>query len=108
MLIVCRFWSFQVKFARKLPSCLSESYGEDKPYSLDAPVNCLWSVELSSPWRTVLEEHGFDTREGSDGEDGFDMEESGTEDGFDTEGGSGEDGDKVRTLHQNEFIRRMG
>ena len=96
------FRYFQVKFARKLPSCLSESYGEDKPYSVDAPVNCLWSVELSSPWRMVLEEHGFDTREGSDGEDGFDMEESGEE------GGSGEDGDKVRTLHQNEFIRRMG
>ena len=97
-----RFWYFQVKFARKLPSCLSESYGEDKPYSVDAPVNCLWSVELSSLWRTVLEEQGLDTREGSDGEDGFDMEESGAE------GGSGEDGDKVRTLHQIEFIRRMG
>ena len=96
---------FQVKFARKLSFCLSESYGEDKPYSVDAPVNCLWSVELSSPWRMVLEEHGFNTREGSDGEDGFD---SGAEDGFDTEGGSGENGDKVRTLHQNEFIRRMG
>ena len=55
-----------------------------------------------------MEEHSFDTREGSDGEDGFDMEESGAEDGFDTEGGSGEDGDKVRTLHQNKFIRRIG
>ena len=49
-----------------------------------------------------MEEHSFDTREGSDGDDGFNMEESGAEDG------SGEDGDKVRTLHQNEFIRRIG
>ena len=57
---------------------------------MDAPVNHLWSVELSSLQRMVMEEHGFDTGEGSDGEDGFDME-----------GGSGEDGD-------TEFTRQMG
>ena len=59
--------------------------------SVDAPVNHLWSVELlSSLWRTVMEEHGFDTREGSGGDHGFDME-----------GGSGEDGD-------TKFTRQMG
>ena len=34
---------------------------------MDAPVNHLRSVELSSLWRIVMEEHGFDTREGSGG-----------------------------------------
>ena len=57
---------------------------------MDAPGNRLWSVELSSLWRIVMEEHDFDTREGSGGQDGFNME-----------GGSGEDGDKVRTLQRS-------
>ena len=58
--------------------------------SVDAPVNHLWSVELFPLWRTVMEEHGFDTREGSCAEDSFNME-----------GSCGEDGD-------TKFTRRMG
>ena len=58
--------------------------------SVDAPVNHLWSVEVFPLWRTVMEEHGFDTREGSGGDHGFNME-----------GGSGEDGD-------TKFTRQMG
>ena len=50
----------------------------------------LWSVELFPLWRTVIEEHCFDTREGSGGDDGFNME-----------GSCGEDGD-------TKFTRQMG
>ena len=49
--------------------------------SMDAPVNHRWSVELFPLWRTVMEEHGFDTREGSGGDDDFSMEGSSGEDG---------------------------
>ena len=58
--------------------------------SVDAPVNHFCSVELFPLWRTVMEEHGFDTREGSGGDDGFNME-----------GSSGEDGD-------SKFTTQMG
>ena len=51
---------------------------------------CLWSVELFPLWRMVMEEHGFDSREASGGDDGFNME-----------GSSGEDGD-------TKFTRQMG